>query len=312
MRHLALGLTLLVLFACGKAEDKIEPADPSDQVVSLWTATADRLVPMLDHGFVVSRYGKQNEIKHQGDALIWSGLALGALPCRVAAPVSAALRAMIDKQAGGFYRHPSLPTEVSMDGALGLYKGVAALITHCPAELADWTDALAKHQAFVSEHGDTALNAASPAELVPEFTAVRDQLFHQVGLDGQPASGRIRTLEKEISAWVLAVKTTKKSCFRVHLGLLSFQALESMGVSISAGGRDAFCGLTKGMDMPTVDNWCGRGDLTNWVAGFQFDAWEYRHQRCGAWESPDGKGYRTPAIDLLEGIAQAYKLNFGE
>jgi hypothetical protein len=40
------------------------------------------------------------------------------------------------------------------------------------------------------------------------------------------------------------------------------------------------CDVTRGMDIPTLDDWCGRGDLARWIAGYQYNHWEYRAQRC--------------------------------
>lgn len=299
-------LLMAVGIGCGKAEDKSDPVDADDQARTLFTAASDRLMPMLDRGFVVSR-DSDGEARHTGDALIWSGMAVGALDCAHASPVSEALRGMLEQLNGGLYRHPDLPNDISLDGALGLYKGVSALVTRCPDELEPWKKAMALHKDFADLFGQL-MNEHSDAELVDEFHYVRDLLFHKLGLRAKPSSDRLRILEAQIAGWAYGVKLKKAACFRVHLGLISLQAVEQMGESVSKAGRDKFCQATEGLELPTTDHWCGRGDLVSWVQSFQFDQWEYRHQRCTGWETPDGKGYRTPGVDLLEAMRQAYQL----
>lgn len=297
---------LLSLFSCAKADEKNEPSAPTDEINLLFNQAADRLVSLLDRGLVVSR-SADNAAQHKGDSLIWSGIAIGAMPCDKVAVISDALISMIEENQGGLYRHWDLKESISMDGAMGLYKGVSSLLVRCPEFTGQWREAMALHKKFAEENGDK-MNAASSVKLPAEFTYVRDLLFHRLGIRGKPSGDRLKILENQITAWVAGVKASKSACFRVNLSLVSYQAIESSGGSISATGRNNFCGLTKGMDLPTVDHWCGRDDLKDWVKGFTWNIWEYRHQRCGAWETPDGKGLLTPGVDLLEGINQAYSI----
>ncbi len=64
----------------------------------------------------------------------------------------------------------------------------------------------------------------------------------------------------------------------------------------------------RGVDIPLIDHKCGRGDLKGWIDAFKFNEWEYRHQRSGKWEQPDGDGDETPGLDLITAIRAAYDI----
>jgi hypothetical protein len=293
--------------ACQPAKDKPEPLDPVDPIPARYKIAAASVAAHLDaSGFLVSEWS-DGRPEHQGDALIWTSMAMGSLPCDKLPPVITALGAMVEQLEGGLYRHPSLPDKISVDGALGLYWGMAMAVKNCP-EVRDALHYIASaHELFSEPRG--LLNPESDLRLPVGFTYVRDVVVASVTGATAPDGRRLSGLEKQIGAWALAVQVKRAACFRVHLGLLSFQALEASGVAISASGRDSFCAATAGMDLPTVDHWCGRGDLPGWIASFKPNEWEYRHQRCGAWETPDGKeGLSTPGLDELVAIRQAYKI----
>ncbi len=94
----------------------------------------------------------------------------------------------------------------------------------------------------------------------------------------------------------------------MNLGFLTLETLEDLGDDISNSGRNDFCAATRGVQIATVDEWCGRGGLKDWISNFQFDRYEYAFQRSGSWESPDGNGDKTPALDLLVAMRQVYNL----
>jgi hypothetical protein len=303
---MALVLTLfLALSACSKEPAERTTSQPSDDAQSSFVAAEDRLVSrFLEDGWVVSRHADGSP-EHQGDSLLFTGIALGTLDCAHKHDVEWALAKMLEDLGGGLYRHPSLSQKVSLDGALGLYFGLATG-KKCPDSMVEWGHHLLLHRNYLHAHS-MKLNEQDSAQLVPEFDYVLDLLASSLGVADQPDDAQARSLETEVSAWALGVKARKAACYRVHLGWLTLRSLEALG-KLSQRGRADFCGVTDGMDLPVIDHWCGRGDLQGWIAGFQENQWEFRHQRCGGWEKPDGQGLETPGLDLLVAMKAAYNL----
>jgi hypothetical protein len=292
MRLLILAILCLCLFACAKADDQAEPTSPSNGQRDRFTEVSDRLLEMTEpHGWVVSRWDDAS-IEHTGDSLLWTGMAMGVLDCGRGAAPEDALLAMLSETGGRAYRHPTEALrEPSLDGHLGLYWGIAHRAARCPESRERWAEAL--------------------EQLIPvnaeEAFIVRDSILSSLGRGTAPS---LSARDAYGSSWaVLAsgVRVAKAAAYRIHLGLLALESLEVSGQQVSSSVRDAFCSASNGADMPTVDAYCGRGDLAAWVEAFEFDAWEMRHQRSGAWESRDGKpGLRTPGLDLLVAMRQVF------
>jgi hypothetical protein len=293
----------LCLFACAKPEP-LPPSDPTAEAADAYYSTAERLKEFIDgSGFVVSRFNADGRPEHEGDSLIWSGVALASVPCAVAAPIASGLRDMVATLSGGVYRHPSLPQAISLDGAIGLYYGMADSMKRCGE---DWGTAADSMEAFAEATGDH-LNPSGEVKLYPEFTFARDAVLAMAGARGKPHGSRLASLETQVIAWAKAAKVAKASCFRIHVGWLSLRAAELAGYSVTPAGKSLFCGLTDGLGLPTIDHWCGREGLLAYLDAFEFDQWEYRHQRCSAWETPDGReGLKTPAIDRLAALRAQY------
>jgi hypothetical protein len=292
----------LLLTSCGKASERPEPTPIPASVRAEFDAAERRLLSQfLEAGFVVSLW-KDGTPEHRGDALIFTGIALGALSCTAGEVLERALLDMIYENKGGLYRHPELADKVSLDGALGLYFGVSSRIRRCPEARLAWAPAIKLHREFFRRTGR--LNAKSDAKLVKEFNYVLDHLAHDLGVGTRPTADRKASLEKQIAGWALGVKLKKAACFRANLGFLSLRALEEQGASV---GRREFCFATDGMKLAHIDHWCGRDDLEGWIKDFKYNAWEFQLQRCPGWESRDGKAdLLTPAVDLLHAIRERY------
>ena len=297
----------LALAGCDKPA-ALEPIDPEPGEVAAYLETTERLFDLKlidDAGFIVSRW-QDGRPEHEGDSLLWTGIALAALPCERTGKLVAGLTRMVYDLGGGLYRHPSLPRSVSLDGAMGFYFGVADHIQRC-GSAATWRRPLELIAAFSEDTG--LINRASTAKLLPEFTLPRDLVLSLVGARRAPWPGRMLTLEAEAVTWAQAAKSARYSCFRVHIGWLALAAAERAGMAPSAPGREMFCRVTDGLELPLIDHWCRRYGLDGYLATFRFNTWEYRHQRCPAWESPDGKpGLITPAIDRLIALRTVYDL----
>lgn len=328
MKYLILFFTLI---ACSKAQEQSSPLDPGHSELEELKAISQRVQDHIDdHGYAIV-WGPDHVAKHQGDALWRSGLALAALPCGSGSKLIASMTSMVDTLGGGFWRHPTIPDDISMDSALSVYLAAAARISHCPGETGLWHDLMAKHLAFMDANSDR-LNPSSSATIPAEFDFVRDQLAHKLGLAGEPHSDRQNLLETEIWVWALAVRHSpsevkeivhrevptyevkplalqgKASCFRVNLGWMAFRSIEHTGRRISASGRDRFCAATDGLDLPLVDNWCGRDGLRDFLTNWQPNVWDFRPQRCPAWEEPDCIGDSCAGIDKLHALTELYKL----
>lgn len=298
MRHL---LLILALVACSKTEDKPDPVEPRDPIPALYAEAADRAAGMLDRGWVVCQDAGANACK--GDSLIFSGLALYALDCTRAYGIEEALRDMLTTLGGGLWRHPDLPDSVSLDGALGFYRGVGARIRRCYGARPSWAVSFAQHLEFLRSHDG--LNPSGDGDLPLDFDTVPDAIAAELGLGERVSQDRINSIGFEVSAWADAVVFEKAAAYRIHLGLIAWQTLEEMGYEIPTVYRNRFCHVTREAGLPSVDHWCGR--TTDFVSTFEYDAWEYRLQRA-AWELPDGNGRKTAAIDLLVFLRDAYDL----
>lgn len=294
-----------------KADPKQDPAEAPPEVLAAFQETADRLLTdtFTPGGWVLSRRGDAEE--HHGDSLIWTGMALGVLPCDKAPKVETALLAMLEAADGGLYRHPTKPDDVSQDGALGFYWGVAHYLTRCPDRLDAWREPLARHAAL----GDFQLNRNSTAQIYPEYDLARDSLFYFAGVGPQPDSGRLDTLGKEVAGSAFLVKLANRTgqdadgCFRVHIGLLALETVAVLGQELGGETRGRLCEEATGIGLETMDAYCGKwGPLMAYLDAFQYDQWEMAFQRCD-WESPDGGGnLKTPAIDRLVGLRARFRL----
>lgn len=295
---------LLYLCACGH-----EPAPdlgPAGAPVRTYEDAADRTLTFLDGtGMVITRHEGGQE-KHQGDALIFTGLLVASLDCARGERPAQAIFDMPPE----FWRHRTLAgQQVSLDGALGAYQAIAYRIKKC-GEAERWRPFLAAHAAV--ENGP---------DVPPYFDHVRDRLFEEVGvsftskksvahgpefIDGRDVSGLSNQgkLEVEVGYWARSVVLAKAACYRINLGLMAFETLELLGDEVGGG---EFCAATKTADLPTVDKWCGRDGLDHYLAGYRENAWQYRHQRCPDWEDEDGGGDdgndQQPGVDYLRAWA---------
>lgn len=300
---------LYLLAGCGKHE-ATEKIDPSDEARAAHYAESIRIEDDFSvMGQVVSRDGQ--EPYHLGDSRLFTGLYLGSAPCDLGAAAEASLIANIDESAGFLTRFTPLPAEyvggreASLDTALGVYWGAAFRAHRCGSSPA-LADAIRRHRDAVRGADGQVFPGAGV--LTPEFSYVLDRVSHALAGTNDPDRVRLRVLETEVAAWASAVKARRAACFRAHLGFLALSAVEAAGDAISVIGRAAYCDATDGLDLPIVDHWCGRPGLVEYMKGFTFDTWEYRHQRCPAWEDADGNGLRTPGVDKTVADVMLYDL----
>lgn len=261
----------------GCSQNSPNKSPPSQTQFDRYVEVSMRLPNFLDNGWVVSRGSQDNH----GDSLIFTGLAMYGLSCSDGEAEASALEKML--LSGSYYRYPGDTDAVSLDQRLGLYRGITARFKRCN-ETARWAQALSSVQ---------------PGGLPPEFSYLEDKLRAALGLAGNPASDKQAALEAEIASWAAGVNATHAACYRINLGLITLQTIEELDGHISTLGRNAFCAATKGTNLPTVEAWCGRTSMAAYLNGFQYNVWVYRHQRCPAWEAPDGNGEAQSGVDYL-------------
>ena len=311
VRHgwLSLGLSLCLAACGGMEEPDREPL--LFGVKKKYDEAVDRLeTNHLENGWVVSRKLDGKTPEHQGEGLIWSGLWMAAAPCDKADHTSEMLRKTISGLEGALIRISPLGEygggsnrEVTIDGALGLYRGIAERVERCH-EGEKWAPVIRDHFTFLASNNNK-LHPNVKAKLIKEFTYVLDLLGYRLGLRGRPSKDRLRLLEAQVTSWAAAVMAAKAAAYRIHLGFLALETVERMGESVN---WVSFCAASNGVDIPLIDHRCGRGDLKGWIDAYQYNEWEYRHQRSGKWEKPDGHGDYTPGLDLIVAIRNAYIL----
>ncbi len=290
---------LLALTFCSKEKVPVpEPVTPASE--RDYQETKDRLSRFLDQDYVISRQ-PDGTPDHLGDSLIWQGMSLYALRCDDGKRQAVAVRDMMLRLGGGLSRHPSMPDDISMDGALGTYLGVSRRLRDC-GEGDFWAEPFQKHKDLGK------LNPHSDEAWPKGFDYVRDSLFARLGIGAEPSSESKATMEAAVVTWATGTALRHEACYRIHLGLIAFQASEVLGGKISDPARAGFCEATKDLGLPTVDRWCGRDGLLAYLESFKYNEWEFRHQRCLAWESPDGGGLETPAVDRLVALRDQYDI----
>lgn len=277
MKLLHIILPAFTTFSCVR---KAPPEEPPKTPYT-FDEVADRVIGMMDNGWVVSRWDGTQEAYGQGDSLIFTGIALGVLDCaRAKAPEDALLK-MLTENHGALERHPSLPNDWSLDGALGLYYGISTHVKKCPGSVESWRAVWPEHMAAVT--------------LPPYFWAVQHQVAADLGLEAQPTAEDRGALGAELAGWGLAVVSQRAAAYRLHLAFLAFSVVDA------PKGKDNFCQAVAEAKMPLLEHFCGRSGLSDWVAAFQYDVWQYAHQRSPVWEgTPDGRpGLHQPGLDYL-------------
>lgn len=323
--YIALLIFTFGLAACAKAEQKPDPLPATDDVTDLRAHATERLLRdfVNPDGFVVSRplgwrdfppgaldaKGNPANEARRGEGLIWSGVALASLPCDAGDGIEAKMIDWIYANHGALIRVWPLGEykygrEVTLDGALGLYLGVAHRITKC-GKADVWRDAMEAHRDY-REESQGGLHPNSDARLDLGFDYPLELALHRLGLRSAPHGDVLRMLEGAVVSWAWGVKQTRAACYRVNLGLIAWETVEALGGTISDNARNGFCAATNGMDIPTVDHWCGRKHIEDYVWAWEEDVWEMRHQRCGAWEKPDANGLETPGVDVLWAIKMGF------
>lgn len=311
-------LLFILITGCGYLHkgDKPEEETPTPEYVLIYKEAKSRLFQNhIENGWVVSRWADGSP-EHEGEGLLWTGTLLTVLSCQEGENIEDKLIAMVRANNGSLVRVSPLGEyrdgrEITYDGVIGLYRGISSRLARCPSSLSKWRVPWRLHlDALDANEGRFHPNA--PAKTPPGFSPVQDLITEKLGLGDGPSDVQIGVMVREISVWAAGVVLSKKPAYRLNLGFLHMQVLEDMG-RLGDYERNLFCANTGGADVPLIDHWCGRKDIAEYIDTFEFNKWEYRHQRSGKWEKPDGKpGLSTPGLDLLVALVAKYDLIGGD
>ena len=302
-------LAIFCLVSCAREPDRPELRDPPIEVQLRYHFASERLLAdHLENGWVVTRK-PDGTPEHTGEGLLWSGVALASLTCEDGAAIEDMLIATVTRLDGALVRYEPLGEyeggrEVTLDGAIGFWRGVAHRVVSCPGSAEKWTPAVKLHLDYV-ERSKGRLHPNAKAVLPPGFDYVLHLLGHRLGLSGLPSGDTLDGLRTALALWAKATIDNRKPCYRVHLGLLMLESVEALGVGVS---RETFCIASKGAGMPLVDHYCGvEQPLLDWVDNFEFNRFEFAHQRC-YYETESVGDDQTPGLDFLVGVKHAYRI----
>lgn len=283
----------MLLAACGHAKD--EPARPVAVAPAGLRAYAEQRIfdKFVVDGQVVSR-APDGSPDDRGDSPLYTGIAIGSMDCERGQPLMGRLQQRIAERDGALERFEPWADDVaqnrwSWDQEVGVTYAFARRAARCPdPALGLYWD--------IFERGKT-------AQTPPGFDYVTDAVSHKLGLGGAPHKDRQQLFEFQTAAWAASVVAARSECYRIQLAFRSMLSAEAVGRPIGGYGRSRFCHYTRSAQIPIIDRWCGRPDT--YVAGFQFNEWDYRHGKCPWQGGPDGSADReSPAVDLIDYMSQ--------
>ncbi|NRA68309.1 MAG: hypothetical protein HRU19_27745 [Pseudobacteriovorax sp.] len=264
--------------------------------------------------YVISRDGN-NRAKHQGDSLLWTSIALGTGTCAATEGILDSLIRSIKEREGALVRFEPLPANyfdnaTSRDQVTGALFGFAARARRCPQDFDKLKDSWTLVSRYIEKHDALHDGNNGNYRITPGFRFLIRQMDHYFGIGGAPGGVAKATFEGALVANVFAIDITKESCYPVHLTTLNAITADLLGRPIKKRVFSQICRATDGMDLPLTDWYCRRlkgSNLAFYLDDFDNEdiskpqhRYEYRHQRCPAYESPDIRpGDRSPAVDFL-------------
>ena len=253
-------------------------------------------------GYVISR--RNNQPVELGDSLLWTSLALAALPCEEATQLFNAVYRSAYYRSGALVRFEPLPAEyqrdpASRDSEVGAMLGISVYASRCQNPVAKSLWQL--HSRFVAQNGWHVNSVGDPTKTLmsPALEYVFSRVSDQLGGQWLDITGGPEVFESGLIANVESVRASHSACYPVHLSTLQILLLATLNKPITPFSRGLFCSATEGMDLPLTDWYCERTNGRAYLSSFVLNQYEYRHQRCGSWEGPDGGGLESPGLDWL-------------
>lgn len=280
------------------AKASLPPAEDVSSFDGEAAALTERLLARnLDEDGQVAVRREDGSFDDQGDAGIFTGLAVAALGCEAGAPLLAALLKAIDDNGGMIPRHNPLvesrngPT--TRDQVAGVMLGLVERWQRCPDDRLAIRTAWQKHVAYVERIG--ALGPTLDGALL-SMRWIWGAVGQYFGAGG--GGGSRQQFEAAAAATADKVRLGRSACFPIHVETLEMIAAAKIGQPVSEAALAAFCGFTK-VDLGLTEWLCQRRPAADWLASFKRDAWVYAFQRCPAWEAPDGGQASSPSLDAL-------------
>lgn len=266
---------------------------------------ADRLLRNFTEGGYVISLDKNGKALHKGDSLLWTSLAMASLPCDQAAVLRTALTASILRNNGRILRFDPLPAsyqgnETSRDAEVGALFGFATHFQRCPEARADLRKAWQEHYRFVEKHGKLHEGSNPNFVINPALEYVWNLVSHELLGTAKPSDESRHFFETGVISGAAYIANSKSACYPIHLSTLLLITTSRLGGAVNHLTRREYCHQTRGMNLPLTDWYCERGNPKEFLKAFEPNRWEYRHQRCASWESPDvDPGEQSPAVDFL-------------
>jgi hypothetical protein len=250
----------------------------------------DRQGQFLGEGGMIIGWNHDRDRPYgEGDSLLFTGIAMATLGCDYSNSLFPAWEKMIS-QYGTFVRYLPLgnyekDNPASLDGWLGVAYGFVVSSKECPGlknKLSSvWSRAvskLSKTRPYLYKKTD---RWTMDPVIFGLMVLVDDYLKGK-----KQSSWRAPALVAYANSWTKATVLAKHHCFRIHLATLIFLTLEEMGYKTS---KILYCKASKSADIPLSDFICKNPRYLDFLKNYKPNEWEYRHQRCGSWEKPDGK-----------------------
>lgn len=259
------------------------------------------LTEFTTNGYVTSKE-ENGELAEFGDSLLWTGLALGALPCDRGLVMFEALEKTAEAYDGGFVRFQPLPQEyendpTSRDMEVGAMFGLILHLKHCqqkkPVQL------LAKHFQFIRQQGGKLFSHGDSTKINinPAFQYFLNVISHKALRLPQPLPIDAATFEGGLISNASFIAASKDNCYPVHLSTLQLITLAIAGYPASSTTKSAFCAATQSLKLPLTDWYCSRLDVAQFLDAYELNKYSYVHQRCLAWEEATPKN--EPALDWI-------------
>lgn len=295
----------LALAGCGKKEKGGQDGGnglPAAEDLSAFKPQAQELKARLlsgfvSQGFIVSMDGPT--VIETGDAAIFTGESLLFLSCAEGQPVQDALIAAIHAAGGMIPRFavpdPASDRPTSRDMVLGVMLGFLYRADACPDQRPAIEASWAEHHGYVKAMGGD-LGPGTGNDLGSLHWLWDRASIALHATDNATDKG---IFELGMTSTARSIHDLKSACYPMHLGDIQILAAAHMGDAVSDSAHQLFCGESDGMDLPLTDWLCGRRAASDWLAAFKQDEYQFRHQRCGGWEGPDGKGHQHPDVDFL-------------
>lgn len=295
----------ILLTACATPKKPLDLPSrlPEKEDLSVVTPMARELLARLksynvDSGYVITRT-ESGEIEHKGDAVLWTGLAMAAVPCEDAEPLFTQVSLDTLRRGGMIGRWAASPNNErpsSRDQVRGVMIGFTDLAKRCGKEdIAKETWRL--HAQYVADNAGGLFPGANPGYQVTEFFLWPWSMVGEF-FEIQPHQGSKTVFEAGLATTAQVIVLQKSAAYPIHLATLDIILADRLGSPISELGFKAFCAASVGSDLGLTEWLCKRKTAKEILLAWAPNTYEYKWQRA-PWEGPDAGDHKTPGVDFL-------------